>query len=210
MKRCVIIGSAPIENDGWLQKNIRTGDYVICADGGYHAAKRTGVVPRLLVGDFDSYRGELPQDIEIIRLPVEKDDTDMMFCVKEGIRRGYDAFLLLGGLGGRLDHTIANLSALLYLAKHGMTAVLSDEQNEAVMALDGEFVIENRKGELMSLFPFGGEDCCVSYEGLMYPLSKATLHSDFPLGVSNCVLTDRAVVHIHKGPVLLLFSKDKV
>ena len=208
MKRCVVVGAAPIFHPDWLLKQIRPNDTIICADGGYQVLQSLGISPTLLVGDFDSYHGQLPQEIETIRLPVEKDDTDMMFCIKEGIHRGYDEFLLLGGLGGRLDHTIANLSALLYLAERGIFARLCDEQNEAFAVLKGDFDLIGKKGELFSVFPFGTKECCVSYQGLQYPLSKGTLTSSFPLGVSNCIQSQQAKVIVHEGPALFVFSKD--
>jgi thiamine pyrophosphokinase len=92
------------------------GDYVIAADAGYNTLKRLGITADLLVGDFDSL-GFRPEHPNIVEHPPEKDDTDMMLAVKEGLRRGSRTFVILGGLGGRLDHTVANIQTLAFLPK---------------------------------------------------------------------------------------------
>lgn len=208
VKRCVIIGSAPI-SDIKLQKTwILPDDVVFCADGGYKAACEMEIKPDLLLGDFDSLDCALPQNVDIIRYPSRKDDTDMMCAVKEALKRGFLDFLLLGGLGGRLDHTVANLCVLEFLALRGARAVLRDEKNEAVVISSGRFEITGREGETVSVFPFGTSCCTVSYEGLEYPLRQYTLINDTPLGVSNRVLSGNAEVWVHSGHALLLFSKN--
>ena len=115
MNICYIIGAgecAPMDFDPGET------DLLIAADGGYRAVCDAGMRPDLIVGDFDSLGG-VPTDAPVIRCPVEKDDTDTMIAIKEGLARGYQRFQIYGGLGGRLDHTIANLHALAYLADHG-------------------------------------------------------------------------------------------
>ena len=96
-------------------------DTVIAADGGWRICREEGIVPDLLLGDFDSLH-TVPDFGHIRRVPVEKDDTDMMLAIKEGLARGETDFRLYGGVGGRTDHTIANLQGLLYLAERGCTA----------------------------------------------------------------------------------------
>ena len=90
--------------------------FLIAADGGYGQLKQWGMSPHLAVGDFDSL-GRVPEDVEVVRHPVRKDDTDMMLAVQEGLARGCGRFLIYGGLGGRLDHTLANLHILAFLAR---------------------------------------------------------------------------------------------
>ena len=207
-KRCVIIGSAPIDQPELLKPKLRENDYIICADGGVQTAQRMSVTPDLIIGDFDSITVALPEHIETITLPVCKDDTDMMYSVKEGLHRGFDDFLILGGTGGRLDHTFANLCALQYLAAHNARNILSDLQNDAFVVQSGEINFVNKVGSLLSVFPIGSSFCRVSYEGLQYPLIKAELHSSNPMGVSNCIQCDHAKIIVHEGPVLIILSKD--
>ena len=103
MNRCVIFGGGEIADLRYAQNLLREDDYIICADRGYAYCVSMGVVPDLVLGDFDSYNGSLPQNCELLRYPVEKDDTDTMLAVKEAIRRGYHEIMMLGMLGGRLD-----------------------------------------------------------------------------------------------------------
>ena len=113
---CYIFGAGDFDG---LEERPGAEDYVIAADGGYTACRRAGVEPQLLLGDFDSL-AEVPALPHVERVPVEKDDTDMMLAIKRGLERGETLFHLYGGMGGqRTDHTVANLQALLYLADHG-------------------------------------------------------------------------------------------
>ncbi len=208
MNRCVLIGSAPVARPELQKAWLTPEDTVICADGGLRTAQAMGIKPDLLLGDFDSYDGELPEDVEIIRLPTHKDDTDMMFAAKEALSRGFTDFLILGGLGGRLDHTMANLCVLSFLALQGASALLRDEKNEALVLPSGRLKITERQGEMISVFPFGAPTCTVTYEGLEYPLEDAVLYNEIPLGVSNRILTEKAWIQVQNGPALILLSKD--
>ena len=114
---CYIFGAGDFDG---LEERPGAEDYVIAADGGYTTCRRAGVEPQLLLGDFDSL-AEVPALPHVERVPVEKDDTDMMLAIKRGLERGETLFHLYGGMGGqRTDHTVANLQALLYLADHGL------------------------------------------------------------------------------------------
>lgn len=206
--RCVIIGSAPIAVPESLKRRIQPEDFILCADGGVAAASRMNLQPNLIIGDFDSYSGSFPDQTEVIRLPVHKDDTDLMYSIKEALRRGFTEFLLLGATGGRLDHTLASISALQYLADHGAYGVLADEKNEVRLYRKGSFLIQGRCGELLSVFPWGTPSCNVTYEQLEYPLDHQDLYSSEPTGVSNCMLADQVRIHVHKGPILVVLSKD--
>lgn len=206
--RCVIIGSAPIAVPESLKSRIQPEDFILCADGGVAAALRMNLRPDLIIGDFDSYSGSLPGNAEVVRLPVHKDDTDLMYSIKEALGRGFTEFLLLGATGGRLDHTLASISALQYLAAHGACGVLADEKNEVSLYPEGSFLIQGRRGDLLSVFPWGTPSCNVTYEQLEYPLDHQDLYSSEPTGVSNCMLADQVCIHVHKGPVLVVLSKD--
>jgi thiamine pyrophosphokinase len=207
-RRCVIVGSAPVRNVEELKALIRQDDFILCADGGLTTAIQMQLRPDLVIGDFDSFSARVPEDVETIVLPVNKDDTDMMYSIKEALRRGFSDFLLMGGIGGRLDHTVANLCALQYLAQQNALGVLADGQNEARIVLKGKYAITYRKDSILSVFPFGAPFCTVSYEGLEYPLTNAKLYSDNPMGTSNRVLGDCAVVEVHSGPAMIILTKE--
>ena len=122
MKRCVIVSGAEIENYGIVKTYLRSDDYNIFCDCGLRHRQGLGAEPQLIVGDFDSY--EKPKtDIETISLPCEKDDTDTVFAVKEGLRRGYEEFLIVGAIGQRLDHSLGNLYILNMLEEYPSATV---------------------------------------------------------------------------------------
>ena len=202
-RRCVIIGASPITDVAALRRDITPEDYVICADGGYVFAEKAGIVPDLIVGDFDSSRLPSKPVCQIIRLPVAKNDTDMHYCVKEGIRRGFRLFALYGADGGRPEHTFANLCTLLYLAKEGCIGTLEGSSRRFLVMKKGTVSITDEVGTDFSIFPFGCTDCRVTLRGFVYDLETGILNADFPMGVSNTIQSRRATVTVHYGTALL-------
>ena len=110
---CYVVGAMSLSLS--LRPCPAPGDYVIAADRGYDSLMAYGVNPDLVVGDFDSL-GEVPNHPNVIQLPAEKDDTDMVFALRQGLDLGYRRFVMLGGVGGRLEHTLGNLQLLDWLA----------------------------------------------------------------------------------------------
>lgn len=182
------------------------GDYVIAADRGFDSLMAYGVRPDLAVGDFDSL-GHLPHHPNVIQLPTEKDDTDMVFALRKGIELGYRRFILLGGVGGRLEHTLGNLQLLNWLASQGGQGFLVGEKTAATCIRDGKRVIfpASMSGSLSVLCISGAAEG-VDLTGLKYPLDKHTLTSQFPLGLSNQFLGQEAAVSVETGSLLLLWE----
>ncbi len=181
-------------------------DFVIAADGGYAALTALGVTPNLVVGDFDSL-GYVPHEEEVIQHPVMKDDTDMMLAVKLGLQRGYRNFVMLGSVGGRLDHTLANLQTLLYLAEHDARGVLYGE-NTVITAVRNDTLTVSGTGTI-SVFCLSGEAKGVTEEGLLYSLSDATMVSGYPIGVSNEFLDGPGKISVRDGSLIVLWSAEK-
>lgn len=202
-RRCVIIGASPTTDADSLSRNISQDDYVICADGGYVFAEKAGILPDLIVGDFDSAKPPVRPVCEIIRLPVAKNDTDMHYCVREGIRRGFRFFALYGADGGRPEHTYANLCTLLYLTREGCIGTLEGSSRRFLVMKKGTVSITDEVGTDFSIFPFGCSDCRVTLKGFVYELQTGTLNADYPMGVSNTIQSKRATVTVHYGTALL-------
>ena len=132
-KRCIIVGGAAINNYDFIREKLSPDDYFIFCDSGLKHLSNLHVNPSLIVGDFDSH--DIPRlDVDMILLPCEKDDTDTMFAVKEAVKRGFDDFLLIGVIGARLDHTLGNVSILLYLDALGKKACIIDDFSEMEIA----------------------------------------------------------------------------
>ena len=187
----------------------REGDVVIAADAGYQTCRGFGIVPDLLVGDFDSM--DAPQDFEnILRVPVEKDDTDSFLAAKLGLEKGCKVFHLYGGAGGqRLDHTLANLQMLIWLSKRGCRGYFYDRSFVYSAITDEYFTIKKEKDwALLSVFCMGPEARGVSLAGVQYPLEKGSLSAEFPLGVSNHILADEAVVSVENGSLLVCWERE--
>ncbi len=202
--RCVIIGAAPEANPQLLKDCINSNDFIICADGGLIAAKKAEIIPDLLIGDFDSLGFVPDENCETVILPVKKDDTDSMYCAREGLKRGYDDFLLLGMTGGRLDHSYSNLCVLLFLEKNGAHAQMCDLHHRIRVMTEGKMAVTEKNGSLFSIFPFGCESCTVSLDGFEYPLSEYRLSADNSLGLSNVIRSDEALVTVHSGYAVVI------
>lgn len=207
MGKCIII--APLyqgEEQAWLAPE--DGDLLICADGGYDAAVKHGLKPDLVIGDFDSMPFEHVQGCACIRLPVHKDDTDMVVCLEEGRRRGYSKFRIAGCLGGRLDHTISNLQCLYDCALRGDDVWMCDGQNRVSVLLPGEHAFPRREGYKFSLLSYTPEVKGLTLRGTEWELTDAALTNRYPLGVSNEINAEQAELSFAEGALLVLYSKD--
>ena len=205
-RECMIIGASPIRS-GRVFKEFDAREYfVICADAGFETAAQHGVVPDLIVGDFDSAKAPPPEGVKCMKLPVEKDVTDTMFAVMKGLAKGYRQFVLLGCLGGpRFDHSIASLEALRFLRDHGGQGYLADDRTKVFLLYDERLTITDMKGATVSVFPYGCASVNVSYSGLQYPLTRDDLTTGgLVMGVSNTITADKATIRVHTGTALVV------
>ena len=204
--RAVIIGNGEIKDYDFIAGKLRKGDYIVCADGGYRHALKLGIRPDVLIGDMDSV-GDESYDGEIINLPVRKDFTDSEVCVKYVLLKDFDEILMLGFIGTRLDHTITNLMLLKQIAESGKKGKIIDEHNE-IHFTSGENIIYGKKGDLISLIPFGGDLTGITTSGLDYPLENETLVFGESRGVSNVMISGKCTVNIGGGSGLIIKSRD--
>lgn len=181
-------------------------DFVIAADGGYSALQALGVKANLVVGDFDSL-GFVPEAEEIVQHPVRKDDTDTLLAIRLGLERGYRNFVITGALGGRLDHTFANLQALLFLRDHGAKGVLYGDGTAVTAVTNGSITIES-EGTL-SVFTMDEKATGVYLRDVSYPLENAELTNSFPIGVSNEFVGTPATIGVENGTLLVMWQPEK-
>ncbi len=205
----MIIGAAPINSRQVFKEFNPRHYYVICADAGYESALKAGIQPDLVVGDFDSAKEPPPDTVKCLTLPVEKDVTDTMFAVLRGFSMGFRSFLLLGCLGGeRFDHSLANLEVLQYIREHGGHGIMADAHTKVFLLHDERLKMTNMMGATVSVFPYNGSACTVSYLGLQYPLNREQLScGGFPMGISNQVAEDPAEVRVHNGSALVVVTQ---
>ena len=185
---------------------IGENDLLIAVDGGLSLCLAEGKAPHLLVGDLDSLAEALPPNIPLVRFPVKKDETDTYLAYLEGVKRGYTRFAIYGGLGGRADHTVANLQLLYRIAKEGKRAALIGANAKMIAFSDGEVTLNTLAGQSLGVFSLSEISEGVSIEGAAYPLENGTLKNDFPLGVSNTALGSSVTVSVKKGVLLLVLS----
>lgn len=208
MKKCIIISAGKADGYDVIKDELKDAELVICADAGILHAKKLGISPDIILGDFDSYTGELPDNSQIIRLPVEKDDTDTMYAVKLALQKCCDEFVFFGALGGRLDHTTANIQTLKYLQKNGAFGRIVSENNVVFMISSSSLRIKKKEGFKLSVFAYS--DICygVTLKNVHYPLDNYTLDNTFPLGVSNEFEGEEAFVSVSDGDLLVILSRD--
>ena len=207
MKRCVIVGGAGINNYDYIRSRLHVDDYIVFCDSGLRHLEPLQVKPSLIVGDFDSH--DNPHlDVETIVLPFEKDDTDTVFAVKEAIKRGFDDFLLIGVVGARLDHTLGNVSILLYLDSIGKKGTIIDDYSEMEIVSNEPAYIEDSYA-FFSLLNVSGTAKGITIENAKYLLNNAEITCEYQYGVSNEVLPGKtAKVSILEGKLLLI--KDRM
>lgn len=204
MRYCWIFGGAPITDD--YRVTPPADVFIIAADSGYSLVKRMNLSPDLLLGDFDSLKEEKPRDCEIITAAAEKDDTDVMLAVKTALSRGYDDITIVGGIGGRLDHTFANFQTLAYILEKGCKGRLLDTTGEVSLVGTGDYVYPKKENVYLSLFAYGG-DAVITTTGTKYNLTDHRLTDSFPLGVSNEIISDKCRLTVKEGRILVIFSK---
>lgn len=204
--KAVIICAAPEIDIDYILEYCNTADMIICADGGLKYADMLSVVPDLIVGDFDSYNNILPNNTEVKSLNTHKDNTDTFACIDEAIARGYDRITLLCAIGGRLDHTFANLTALDYMLDKGVCGEIISATERIQLLNKGNYRFDNMSGRTFSLFAFNCASCNVSYTDVEYPLQSYTIKSSFPLGISNVFTGDSSTITIHSGKALLVLN----
>lgn len=210
-KVCYIFGAGECDKD-LLPKELK--GYIIAADGGFLFLQKNNIIPDLLIGDFDSMelneQDKAFKQIRIKRYSSEKDDTDMMLAIKEGLDCGCEKFYIYGGLGGRLDHTIANIQALKYIALQGAEGYLIG-LNETITVIHNNSLtipVKWQKGKYISVFCQSDAARGVSLTNLKYEASDITLTGDFPLGTSNEFTGADANISVKDGTVLAIWQTN--
>ena len=202
-KRCVIVGGADIQHYGAIRNQLRDDDYIIFCDSGLKHLEKLQARPSLIVGDFDSHPNpHLP--VETIVLPCEKDDTDTVFVVKEAVHRGFSDFLLIGVIGARLDHTLGNVSILLYLDSLGKNGRIIDDYSEMEIVSDQPVCVKDGYS-FFSLLNITGCAQGITITGAKYPLTNGEITCEYQYGISNEVLPGQeAIISVHHGKLLLI------
>lgn len=211
--KVILFAGAKIEDYSFCKSYVEHADSIICCDGGMHHAKKLGIIPDYIVGDFDSVRPEVLEEykqmgISMRQFPTHKNETDMQLGMLLAMELGATEIIMIGGIGDRFDHTLANAHLLLHLLKNGIKGILVNEKNR-VELIDRETIFYGKKGDLVSTIPLSMMVEGVTLEGLEYPLTDYNLALDDELvAVSNVMMGDCAKVRIKSGYLFVMQTRD--
>jgi thiamine pyrophosphokinase len=204
--KAVIFAGGTIDDYRLQKKYVVGADFIICADSGVRHAFEMGVIPDLVVGDMDSVSTEDLKKIKELGLEqetfaAEKDFTDTELALETALQRGATEAVILGGIGDRPDHTLANILLMVNFKKRGLEVRLAGE-NWEMFLIEGQVQISGKKGDLLSLIPLSGEVSGIETRGLYYPLKNETIPMGTSRGISNVFLGDEVMVRTKKGLLL--------
>lgn len=211
--KAVIFAGAKISNYAFCKEYLEGAHVLICCDGGLHHTKALGLMPHYIVGDFDSVSQEVldyykEKGIPIRQFPARKDETDMQLGIALALEKGATDIILLGGLGSRFDHSLANAHLLLGLLKKGIRARLVDENN-CVELVDRPITIYGKIGDLVSTIPLSMMVKGITLTGFEYPLINRDLALDDDMvAVSNVLAKEVATIDFTEGYLYVIRSKD--
>ncbi len=207
--KAAIISYGSLEDPQFHRDLLKDCSLVICADGGMLHARRMDITPQVIIGDFDSYKrknDETLRGIKIIEYPSEKDKTDTQLAVEYALREGARHILLLGAIGTRLDHTIANLNLLMFIADKNATGEIINEHNRITIIKEGTTI--KGKGSTVSLIPYNGAVRGLTLKGFKYPLRDFTLKMESTRGISNVLIEERGRIDFKEGWLIVIKPRD--
>lgn len=213
--RCILVCAGDLEIS---DIPVREEDLVVAVDGGYLYCQIFGIEPDVVIGDFDSLEEKYVAEMEavysenvsetgkkrMIRLNPVKDDTDTLAALRFGLEEGFREFHLYGALGGRLEHTLANLQCLLFLKEAGAAAYIWDGTSMITLIRNEAISFRKEMEGMLSVFAVGGKAEGVNIKGLKYILTDAVIKEDFPIGISNEFIGEKAEIEVKKGALLII------
>lgn len=211
MPRCIIFANGTLPDPDSARRLLRPDDFILAADGGTRHASTLGLTPSIVIGDLDSVteeeRGKMKEDgVAIIQHPRDKDATDLELALDYAVENGFREIVIVAALGNRLDQTLGNLSLLTDPRLSTCDLRLADGVESASFCR-GQSQVEGRRGDLVSLIPWGGEVRGISAEGLRWPLSNETLLPHKTRGISNELLGEVANIQIQSGLLLIVHRR---
>ena len=204
--KCIIVSGAPDNDIQFIKRKLDRSAFIIAADSGYKNCLKAGVIPDLIIGDFDS--SSCPQfGNRVIRLPIEKDDTDTFYCVKEAVNRGYSEIELLCAIGDRVDHTYSNILCLEYCRQNSVDCTIINAKNK-IRLVENEIEFEEEDYHYFSVFAFLGSAKGVSIKGAYYETDNVDIEPWSQFAQSNHFNGGKVKISVKDGKILLIMSND--
>jgi thiamine pyrophosphokinase len=214
-RRAIIFANGVLNHPEAVRDSIQSDDLIIAADGGGRLCRKLGLIPNVLIGDFDSLDEEdlsyfSERGAEIIRFPTRKDFTDLELALLHCRSLAIQEVTIFAALGARWDQTLANLLLPAASILRGMHIRLVDGPQEVRLMREGqESVVRGRPGDTLSLIPVGGDVQGVTTQGLEYPLQGETLYLGATRGLSNVFLGETALVKLKEGILLCVVIRKE-
>jgi thiamine pyrophosphokinase len=211
MPRCLIFANGTLPDLDAARRLLRPDDFLLAADGGTRHILDLGRTPSIVIGDLDSLTPAERAALEaagtrILQHPRDKDETDLELALDYAIENGFREIVIVAALGARLDQTLGNLSLLTNLQRSTFNLKL-DDGVESAQFCRARSEVRGRRGDLVSLIPWGGEVTGVRTEGLRWPLSNETLVPHKTRGISNEMTGDVALIQIASGLLLVIHRR---
>ena len=204
MRALIVLGGEAL-GEALLRECVRQADWTVAADSGLAAFDACGLEPDCIIGDMDSVAPEIlaryKDSAAIERLPCIKDETDGVHALDAAVRKGASEITLLGALGGRPDHLLANLMLLIRAAQKGVRAEIRSE-SLSVCRVPKRLTLYGAAGQTVSLLPLGTAEG-ITLTGFFYPMQNGSMDNAYPIGISNVVTEDVAEIRVERGDVLL-------
>ena len=210
--KIIIIVNGDIKNIEYTKSIIKTGDYIICADGAANHALRMDIVPNIIIGDLDSISEQSRlyfenKSVKFEKFPAKKDKTDTEICVDYAIEIGATEIIFLGAIGSRFDHSLANILMLYSIIKKGVKASVVNENNE-IYITDSQIDLEGEIGDLVSILPIHKDAIGVTLSGLEYSLENFNMEFGASRGISNVMSEKKCRISLNEGVLLVIKARD--
>lgn len=212
-RKCLLISGGELNNPDYYKDKLIDFTYVIAADGGARHARRLGLIPDLVLGDFDTLTAEELADLQhngvkTERYPVDKDYSDTHLGLLKAVELGCNDILIIAALGGRLDHTLANIM-LLALPQADQARIRIMDENQEILLIRKEAVLEGEKGTKVSLLPLCEKVTGIFTSGLEYLVPQNTFIMGIPNGISNVMTGSKARIQIESGLLLAIIHRTE-
>ena len=206
--KIAIIAKGTINNINFHKNLLKDVDIIICADGGVNNAKKIGVTPDFIIGDLDSADSSILDFYKNTKTKVIKDTnqdkTDLELALSLAESLDPHEILILGAIGDRIDHTLANILCLNKI-KPGIKAQIIDDKN-TVELVDKKIDIVGNKDDIVSVIPLT-DVSGLSYTGLKWLVSNK--HTKFGwFGISNRLTQNNATISLSEGKLLVIRVKE--
>ncbi|WP_455538444.1 thiamine diphosphokinase [Terrisporobacter sp.] len=210
MKVCIVL-NGEINDYNKIKKIIidKNYDYIIGADGGCNHLYKMNIIPNYIIGDLDSIDKDIVyyyknKNINLKKYPREKDETDSQICINLAKDLNCSEVDFYGALGGRIDHTIANIGLMHYSRKMNIKPKIISEKEEVIIIKNEEIILKGNKGDTISIIPIMKDANNVTLKKLKYKLDNSKIGYLSSLGVSNEMLEDECIIKIEDGYALII------